>query len=157
MTFSGLRLPQNEAQKFLQKIEENSEQNSGQNSGRKFENFGKLSFCNFSDLKITVFRVCFRAPFLPPFFPLKEGRDFQAKSGGLGPCPLFLHFLGKIAVQKMSGKQLEVPDILLPDIRDKLTLILPLSLSFPFRPCPFSYPFSPHLYPPFLGLLETLI
>ena len=31
-------------------------------------------------------------------------RDFWAKSGSSGSCPLFLHFLGKIAVQKMSGK-----------------------------------------------------
>ena len=30
---------------------ENSEQNSAQNSGGKFEKFGKLSFCNFSNLK----------------------------------------------------------------------------------------------------------
>ena len=36
------------------KIRENSEQNSGQNSGRKFEKFGKLSFCNFSDLTTTT-------------------------------------------------------------------------------------------------------
>ena len=36
------------------KFGENSEQNSGQNSGRKFEKFGELSFCNFSDLSIGV-------------------------------------------------------------------------------------------------------
>ena len=48
--FSGLRLPRNEARKVLEKFGKNSEQNSGQNSGRKFEKFGKLSFCNFSDL-----------------------------------------------------------------------------------------------------------
>ena len=48
--FSGLRLPRNEARKVLEKFRENSEQNSGQNSGRKFEKFGKLSFCNFSGL-----------------------------------------------------------------------------------------------------------
>ena len=47
--FSGLRLPRNEARKILEKFGEASEQNSGQNSGRKFENFGKLSFCNFPD------------------------------------------------------------------------------------------------------------
>ena len=36
-------------------------------------------------------------------------------------CLLFLHFLGKIAVQKKClGKHLEVPDILLPDIRGLL-------------------------------------
>ena len=34
-----------------------------------------------------------------------EGRlEFQAKSGSSGSCRLFLHFLGKIAVQEMSGK-----------------------------------------------------
>ena len=33
-----------------EKFGENSEQNSGQNSGRKFEKFGELSVCNFSDL-----------------------------------------------------------------------------------------------------------
>ena len=34
----------------------------------------------------------------------------------------FLHFLGKIAVQKISGKKhLEVPDILLPDTHGLLT------------------------------------
>ena len=48
--FSRLRLPRNETQTVLEKIGENSERNSGQNSGRKFEKFGKLSFCNFSDL-----------------------------------------------------------------------------------------------------------
>ena len=30
--------------------------------------------------------------------------EFQAKSGSSGFCCLFLHFLGKIAVQEMSGK-----------------------------------------------------
>ena len=30
--------------------------------------------------------------------------DFQAKAGSSGSCRLFLHFPGKIAVQKMSGK-----------------------------------------------------
>ena len=30
--------------------------------------------------------------------------DFQAKFGSSGSCPLFLRFLGKIAVQTMSGK-----------------------------------------------------
>ena len=46
--------------------------------------------------------------------------DFQAKSGSSGSCCLFLHFLEKIAIQQMSGKRLEVPDILLPDIRGVL-------------------------------------
>ena len=50
LIFSGLCLPRNEARKVLKKIGENSEQNSGQNAGRKFEKFGKFSFCNFPDL-----------------------------------------------------------------------------------------------------------
>ena len=40
--FSGPRFPQNEARKILKKFGENPEQ--------KFEKFGELSFCNFSDL-----------------------------------------------------------------------------------------------------------
>ena len=53
----------------------------------------------------------------------KGAWEFQAKSGSSGSCRLFLHFLGKIAVQEMSGrKHLEVPDILLPDIRGLLIL-----------------------------------
>ena len=38
-------------EKSSKNSEQNSEQNSGQNSGQKFEKFGELSFCNFSDLK----------------------------------------------------------------------------------------------------------
>ena len=34
----------------------------------------------------------------------KDAWDFQLKSGSSGSCRLFLHFLGKIAVQRMSGK-----------------------------------------------------
>ena len=49
--FSGLRFPRNEARKILRKFGENSGGNSGQNPGRKFEKFGELSFCDFSDLK----------------------------------------------------------------------------------------------------------
>ena len=30
--------------------------------------------------------------------------EIQAKSGSSGSCPLFLHFLGKTPVQKMSGR-----------------------------------------------------
>ena len=48
--FSGLRFPRNEAWKLLKNFGENSERNSGQNSGQKFEKFGELSFCDFSDL-----------------------------------------------------------------------------------------------------------
>ena len=33
----------------------------------------------------------------------KDVWEFQAKSGSSGSCRLFLHFLGKIAVRKMSG------------------------------------------------------
>ena len=34
----------------------------------------------------------------------KDVWEFQAKSGSSGSCRLFLHFLGKIAVRKMSGR-----------------------------------------------------
>ena len=61
VNFSGLRLPRNEARKLLKKFGENSEQNSGKNSGRKFEKFGKLSFCNFPDLKFWGVSFCRRA------------------------------------------------------------------------------------------------
>ena len=43
--------------KLLEKFGENSEQNSGQNSGRKFEKFGALSFCTFSDLTTGQFWI----------------------------------------------------------------------------------------------------
>ena len=43
--------PRNEERKVHEKFGKNSEQNSGQNSGRKFEKLGKLSFCNFTDLR----------------------------------------------------------------------------------------------------------
>ena len=52
----------------------------------------------------------------------KDVWDLQAKSGSSGSCRLFFHFLEKIAVQKLSGKCLEVPDILLPDIRSLLNV-----------------------------------
>ena len=42
--------PTKRSTKTPQKIGENSERNSGRNPGRNFEKFGKLSFCNFSDL-----------------------------------------------------------------------------------------------------------
>ena len=48
--FSGLRFLGNKARKLLEKFGENSEQNSGGNSRTKFEKFGELSFCHFSDL-----------------------------------------------------------------------------------------------------------
>ena len=51
--FSGLRLPRSEARKVLEKFGENS----GQNSGRKFEKFGKLSFCNFPDLRNQLWKI----------------------------------------------------------------------------------------------------
>ena len=34
----------------------------------------------------------------------KDVWEFQAKSGSSGSCRFSLHFLGKIAVQEMSGK-----------------------------------------------------
>ena len=39
----------------------------------------------------------------------KDVWEFQAKSGSSGSCCLFLYFLGKIAVQEMSGKTLGSP------------------------------------------------
>ena len=51
----------------------------------------------------------------------------QAKSGSSASCRLFLRFLGKIAVQKMLGKRLEVPDILLPDIHGLLNIHVQLT------------------------------
>ena len=50
----------------------------------------------------------------------KDVREFQAKSGSSGSCHLFLNFLGKSQFEKCLGKRLEVPDILLPDIRGLL-------------------------------------
>ena len=50
--FSGLHFPRNEARKLLKKFGKNPERNSGQNPGQKFEKFGELSFCDFSDLTI---------------------------------------------------------------------------------------------------------
>ena len=65
----------------------------------------------------------------------KDAWEFQAKSGSSGSCRLFLHCLGKIAVQEMSGKTpgSPVPDILLPDIRGLLNQRLkihPVCMSF---------------------------
>ena len=51
MNFSGLHYPRNEARKLLKKFGETSEQNSGKIREKKLENFGELSFCNFSDLR----------------------------------------------------------------------------------------------------------
>ena len=56
--------------------------------------------------------------YTPPFRGIAKNRvvadvwekgvwDFQAKSGSSGSCRSFLHFLRKIAVQKVSGKRLE--------------------------------------------------
>ena len=44
--------PTNRSTKSPRKIRGKFGANSGQNSGRKFEKFGKLSFCDFSDLKL---------------------------------------------------------------------------------------------------------
>ena len=52
----------------------------------------------------------------------KDVWEFQAKSGSSGSCGLFLHFLGKIAVQEMSGKTPGSPRHPLPDLRDLLIL-----------------------------------
>ena len=51
----------------------------------------------------------------------KDVWEFQAKSGSSGACRFFLYFLGKIAVQEMSGKRLEFPrHPFSPDIRGLL-------------------------------------
>ena len=42
--------PTKRSTKTPQKFGENSERNSGRNPGQKFEKFGELSFCDFSDL-----------------------------------------------------------------------------------------------------------
>ena len=49
--------PTKRSTKILEKFGANSEQNSGQNPGRKFQKFGKPSFCNFSDLTKCKSRV----------------------------------------------------------------------------------------------------
>ena len=71
-----LCFPRNEARKILEKFGENSEQNSGQNSGQKFEKFGRLSFCDFSDL-----RNCAEKPM--SWVPIGRGgsEDFHRKRG----------------------------------------------------------------------------
>ena len=51
----------------------------------------------------------------------KDVWEFQAKSGSSGSCRLFLRFLGKSQFEKRLGEHLEVPDILLADIRGLLT------------------------------------
>ena len=50
----------------------------------------------------------------------KDVWEFQAKSGRSGFCCLFLHFLKNCSSKKCLGERLEVPDILLPDIRGLL-------------------------------------
>ena len=56
----------------------------------------------------------------PYFWKVADVWEFQAKSGSSGSCRLFLHFLGKIAVRKMSGRTPGSPRHLLPDIRGLL-------------------------------------
>ena len=63
----------------------------------------------------------------------KDVWEFQVKSGSSGSCRLFLHFLGKIAVQKTSGKMPGSPDILLPDIRGLLSVPQNKALEFCLR------------------------
>ena len=59
----------------------NSERNSGQNPGQKFEKFGELSFCDFSDLSLsTTFHE-----FLTPHFRSPHGlRICQLCGKGFG-------------------------------------------------------------------------
>ena len=61
MIFFGSPFPTKRSTKNPQKFGENSERNSGQNPGQKFEKFGELSFCDFSDLTYATFpeyRAC---------------------------------------------------------------------------------------------------
>ena len=51
VNFLWSRSPTKRSTRVLEKFGENSEQNSGQNSGRKFEKFGKLSFCDLPNLR----------------------------------------------------------------------------------------------------------
>ena len=44
------------------KTHQNSAENSGQDSGRKFQKFGELSFCNFSNLCNGTKNVCLSGP-----------------------------------------------------------------------------------------------
>ena len=52
----------------------------------------------------------------------EEVWDFLGQVWELRFLPRFRHFLGRITVQKYLGKRLQVPDILLPDIRDQPNL-----------------------------------
>ena len=52
MKFFWSPFPTKQSMKTPEMFRENSEQYSGQNSGGKFEKFGELSFCNFSDLSL---------------------------------------------------------------------------------------------------------
>ena len=86
--FSGLRFPQNEARKLLKNFGENSEQNSGQNSVQKFEKFGELSFCNFSDLTALDFPAQFPGTkFVFPGF-WRQGMNFRGRVQAFDPRPL---------------------------------------------------------------------
>ena len=118
--FPGLRLPRNEARKILEKFGENSERNSGQNPGRKFEKFGELSFCDFSDL----IRWCETTSAIqeqthPHLYPLKRGcaKELAARFTRLGssrkeqPCkPISPKFWGwQIHLLNLGGGVSEVP------------------------------------------------
>ena len=50
VNFLWYPFPAKRSTKTPQKFGENPERNSGQNPGQKFEKFGELSFCDFSDL-----------------------------------------------------------------------------------------------------------
>ena len=52
---------------------------------------------------------------------MSRRRTFGTSRPSLGAqvFVFFLHFPGRIGVQKMFGKRLEVPDILLPDIHEQ--------------------------------------
>ena len=57
--------------------------NPGQNSGRKFEKFGELSFCNFSDLTLCMLGLA--RVWFSPASPPNLAKTFARYRGHLGP------------------------------------------------------------------------
>ena len=72
-----------------------------------------FSFLSTKNRSLAPCQALSRAPHVGPALPQaqkaadvweKDVWEFQAKSGSSGSCCPFLHFLGKIAVQEMSGR-----------------------------------------------------
>ena len=93
------------------------------------------------DTSVVKFTLCPAYAFIPSNRVAadvwkKDVWEFQAKFGSSGSCRLFLDFLGKIKLFKRClEKRLEVPDILLPDIRGLLIQIRAFSSLAPSHPC----------------------